>query len=68
MAIVPNAADQTRSVDRDYCTPNRKNAGTPVAALVPQYLGEIVLDTTGNIEWKAVGLLNTDWIAKTPRP
>lgn len=68
MAIVANLADPTGpTLDRPYNTHNRINAGTPNAALVPAYVGEIVLDTTGNTRWIAKALTNTSWVAINPR-
>jgi hypothetical protein len=55
----PNTNGQ---VDKKYETPNRSNAGTPVAALTPQYSGEIVLDTTNRQLWYAFGTGTNDWM------
>lgn len=67
MAIVANLGNVSEPIDNKYCTWNRKNAGAPGGTLTPQYLGEIVLDTTNFTNWKAVGAANTDWVAITPR-
>lgn len=68
MAVVANKDGQgiqangaTGALDKKFATPNRSNAGTPVAAVVPLYAGEIVLDTTNRVLWEAVGLTNADW-------
>ena len=67
MAIVANLGNAFEPIDKSFCTWNRKNAGAPGGSVTPQYLGEIVLDTTNNTNWKAVGPVNTDWVAMTPR-
>lgn len=72
MAIVANKAlgsenipNYSSATDRAYCSPNRSNAGEPNGSLTPQYLNEIVLDTTNNALWIAVGAANTDWVTLT---
>lgn len=67
MPIVTNLARPGDPVDKSFSQWNRKNAGPPGGSVVPQYAGEIVLDTTGNVYWRAEGLANTDWVAMTPR-
>lgn len=68
MAIVANLAlsgapnPGGTNLDKPYHTWNRANAGSPVAALVPQFVGEIVIDTTNNNLWKAIGLTNAYWV------
>lgn len=64
MAIVVNKADGA-FVDRPYGTYNRSNAGEPNGSLTPQYAGEIVLDTTNNALWKAMGTANNSWVTLT---
>lgn len=64
MAIVADLSGNS-PIDKSYSYFNRSNAGTPNAALTPQYVGEIVLDTTNHNLWKAETLLNTGWIALT---
>lgn len=63
MAIVKDAAFPGVAADKSYCTPNRTNAGTPNGSLTPQYLGEIVFDTTNKVRWKATHdvTANTGW-------
>lgn len=39
----------------------RTNAGTPVGAVVPIYIGEELFDTGGANWYKATGLTNADW-------
>lgn len=65
MAIVADASG-INPTDKSFVTHNRTNAGEPNAALTPQYVGEIVLDTTNNRRWKAVGTTNASWIAIDP--
>lgn len=71
MAIVANAAlagapnPGGTNTDKPYNSYNRTNAGEPNASLTPQYAGEIVLDTTNNCLWKALGVANTTWVALT---
>ena len=65
MAIVADLSGNGPT-DRPYCTHNRSNAGNPNAALTPQYVGEIVLDTTNNDRWQAKTLLNSGWVLISP--
>ena len=70
MAIVANTGNPFEPIDKSYQSPNRSMAGTPVAALTPQYAGEIVLDTTNNKLWKAEALpgtamTNASWVSLT---
>lgn len=41
----------------------RTNAGTPVSAVVPNYLGELLYDTSGGAFYMSFGLTNADWKA-----
>ncbi|WP_103730189.1 hypothetical protein [Novosphingobium sp. HII-3] len=41
----------------------RTNAGTPVGAVYPNYIGEELLNTTAKTWFKATGLGNNDWQA-----
>lgn len=41
------------------------NAGTPVSAVVPQFIGQFCLNTTGSQFFIAVGLTSADWKAIT---
>lgn len=61
MAIVQDDANPGIAADKSFCSPNRTNAGSPSGSLIPQYAGEIVLDTTNGIRWRASGTANTDW-------
>jgi hypothetical protein len=69
MATVANLGfigDPTFPVDKPLCLQNRTNAGEPNGSITPQFSGEIVLDTTNNNLWKAVGIANNTWVALTP--
>lgn len=73
MAIVANIANAgapipnySAAVDRKYESYNRSNAGSPNAALTPEFKGELVWDTTNKVLWKAVGLTNADWTPLGP--
>jgi hypothetical protein len=65
MAIVANLGIPGQPIDPNYCSFNRSNAGEPNGVLTPQYVDEMVLDTTGNILWKALSLANNSWVALT---
>lgn len=68
MAIVPDLSGNNPT-DKSYTTPNRSYAGEPNAALTPEYAGELVLDTTNNTIWKAIGVTNDSWVMlTTPGP
>jgi hypothetical protein len=41
----------------------RSGAGDPTGSVVPLFLGEEYLNTTGNHWYKAHGLTNADWTA-----
>jgi len=64
MAIVPDLSGNS-PLDKPWTTFNRKNAGEPNPALVPQYAGEIVLDTTNNVLWKCLAPTPDSWVALT---
>lgn len=59
--IIANGA--TANIDRPYSSPNRKQAGTPLATTTPLYSGEIIQDTTAGTLWYALGLTSADWIS-----
>lgn len=40
----------------------RSNAGSPVGAVTPKFVGEELLNTSSGLWWKAVGLTNTSWV------
>lgn len=43
-----------------------ENAGTPVGAVVPDFVGQVILDTTGLVFYKAIGVANnTQWVSIT---
>lgn len=60
MATVVDKSGNSR-LDKPLSAPNRKNAGTPVNSLVPQYSGEMVLDTTNGTLYYATDLTTTGW-------
>jgi len=64
MAIVPDRAGITQ-LDVPWTTWNRKIAAEPNGSVLPQYAGEIVIDTTNNVLWKAMGVTNDVWVALT---
>lgn len=61
MAIVKNKAQQGALTDPSFCSPNRTNAGSPAGTITPQYAGEIIMDTTNNVRWKAHGVGSNSW-------
>ena len=64
MARVANLAGSTPT-DKSYVHYNRVNAGEPNGSVTPEFAGEIVLDTTNNALWKAMGVANNTWVALT---
>lgn len=60
MAIVADKSE-VNPTDKSFCTYNRTNAGTPNGSLTPQFVGEIVWDTTNKVRWKAVSTSSADW-------
>ena len=64
MAIVADLSGNNE-IDKPWTTYNRTNAGEPNGSITPQYAGEIILDTTNNALWKAMGIANTTWVALT---
>jgi hypothetical protein len=61
MAIVTDRANPDNGTFPPLTTPNRSNAGTPNGAITPEFVGEIIFDTTNKVRWKATGAANTDW-------
>lgn len=61
MAIVKNKAYSGAFTDPSFCSPNRTNAGSPAGTITPQYAGEIIMDTTNNVRWKAHGVGSNSW-------
>jgi len=39
------------------------HVGNPTGSVIPSYIGQELLDTTGKIWYKSVGLTNADWRA-----
>ena len=64
MAIVHNRSGNS-PLDVPWTTFNRKVTAEPNAATVPLYSGEIVIDTTNNVLWKAMSTTNDCWVALT---
>jgi len=63
MAIVLNRADGAGGqVDQPFNTPNRKLGAAPNGSTVPLYAGELVMDTTTGIMYKAMDMTNTGWV------
>ena len=65
MAIVVNKARPEEGTDPSYTTYTRTNAGEPNGSVTPEFVGELVLDTTNNILWKSLSLTNSSWVALT---
>lgn len=51
----------TNHVDDKLEHPTRYNAGDPTGSLTPAFSGELVMDTTNEILYRADGLTNTSW-------
>ena len=66
MAIVADKSGNN-PLDKSFTKYNRTNAGEPNGSVTPQFAGEIVLDTTNNVLWKAMGIANSAWVALTPK-
>lgn len=64
MAIVADKSGNNPT-DVSWRTRNRTNAGTPQAALTPQYIGERVFDTTNGVLYEAMGTSATSWAVVT---
>lgn len=64
MAIVPDLA-RPSPVDKPWTTFNRRVAAEPNATIAPEYAGEIVIDITNNVLWKAMSPANDTWVALT---
>lgn len=47
--------------DNPLTKQNTLNAGDPVGAVTPNFVGEILHDTTNNVMYRAVGTTNNDW-------
>jgi hypothetical protein len=62
MAIVANKGNVNEPIDNAYCTHTRTNAGDPNGTVVPAFAGEVILDTTTKVRWKATGTVNSTWV------
>lgn len=70
MATVPNkdgapVSGSGRMTDPSYSLVSRTNAGTPMGALIPAFVDELVMDTTNGQLYRATGTLNNQWFAVT---
>lgn len=63
MATVIDLSGNTAAIaDPTLVGVSRTNAGTPVAALTPAFVGEIVYDSTNKLYYKGTGTTaNTQW-------
>lgn len=66
MATVLDLSGNNPLEVRKFSAFSRTNAGEPNGSLTPLYGGEIVLDTTNNALWEAVGTTNAQWVMLTP--
>lgn len=57
-----------RFVDSPLTKFNRENAGNPNGALTPQFVGEIIFDTTNDLRWRAADATNSNWYQLDPGP
>ncbi len=68
MAIVPDLSGNSLAtfldggVDRNFSGVNRVVAASPNGVTTPGYSGEIVMDTSTQTLWQALGLTNTSWV------
>jgi hypothetical protein len=67
MSIVPNRDGRPvqpdgRMADPAYASVNRSNAGSPIGALTPLFVNELVQDTTNRELFRATGPTNNDWV------
>lgn len=65
MATVPDISGNSPlglGIDPKLTKPTRNNAGTPVASLTPAFPGELVMDTTNRVLWRATGTTSSDWM------
>lgn len=67
MATVPDKAVGGGPIDKSLVDPTRTTAGNPNSSLTPMFGGEIVLDTTNNVLWRATSMTNTSWVPHTPQ-
>lgn len=49
------------ATDNSYDSVQRNNAGSPVGAVTPAYVGELIFDTTNRVLFRAHGTANTEW-------
>lgn len=65
MATVRDLADETSFTDKSLVEPSIENAGNPNGSVTPEFSGQILLDTTNNMLWRATDLSNDSWVAHT---
>lgn len=65
MAIVKDLSGNGSPAEVSFTSYKRTNAGEPNSSLTPTFAGEIVLDTTNNRLWKAMGTANNTLVALT---
>jgi hypothetical protein len=63
MAIVKNNAGFATAEDKSFCVPSVEGSGNPNSTVTPQFAGQIYLDTTQNVRWRAVDKTNDSWVA-----
>lgn len=64
MATVADASGNSpiaNGTDDNLSRQNATNAGDPVGSVTPNYVGELLHDTTNNVVYRAIGSTNTDW-------
>lgn len=66
MATVKDLSGNNLVIDNKFSAYNRVSAGEPNGLITPLYGGEIVLDTTQNALWEAVGTAINAWVMLTP--
>lgn len=66
MATVVDLSGNGGPVDYSLVKHNRINAGNPNASVTPLFSGEIILDSTNDMYWQAMGITNNEWIPYSP--
>lgn len=65
MAIVLNLSGNipagAPNTDNRLSSVNRVNAGSPQGSVTPQFVGEIIMDSTNRLVWQAFGSTNASW-------
>lgn len=71
MAIVPDLSGNSPiggAIDARFSSPNRTVTQDPNGAVLPNYVGEIVVDTVNERTYRSRGAANTDWIVGQDTP